>query len=55
MSAEQVVEASLEALERQQALCIPGAGNRVLAAFQSVAPRGIKRRIMGAALRRALR
>lgn len=55
MSAEQVVEASLEALERQQALCIPGMGNRVLAAFQSAAPRGIKRRIIGAALRRTLR
>lgn len=55
MSPEQVVEASLEALDRQQAICIPGVGNRMLAAVQSVAPRALKRRIMGAALRRTLR
>lgn len=55
MSPEQVVELSLAALARDHALCVPGAGNRVLAAVQSLAPRGLTRRVMGAALRRTLR
>jgi uncharacterized protein len=54
MSAEAVVEASLHALERGDALCIPGAGYKVLSSLQGLAPRALARRIVGASMRRRL-
>jgi len=39
MSPEQVVEASLAALGRGDAVCIPGAGNRLLGGLTGLAPR----------------
>jgi len=54
MRAEQVVRASLAALERGDAICIPGVGNRVLGTLTSLAPRGAARRILGAIQRRNL-
>jgi len=55
MSAEQVVAASLAALERRDAVCIPGAGNRLLGGLTSLAPRGFARRVLGSIQRRSLR
>jgi hypothetical protein len=55
MSAEQVVEASLSALERGDPVCIPGVGNRVLAALTNAAPRGFRNRVLGIIQRRSLR
>jgi len=54
MQPEAVVEASLRALQRGEALCIPGAGNKVLAMLQAVAPRGVGRRLLGAMQRRRI-
>jgi short-subunit dehydrogenase len=48
MSAEAVVEASLAALKRNQVVCVPGAGYRVLAALEGALPRGITRRALAA-------
>jgi hypothetical protein len=55
MRAEQVVEASLAALERRDAVCIPGLGNRLLGTLTAVAPRGFARRVLGTIQRRNLR
>jgi short-subunit dehydrogenase len=55
LSAEQVAEASLAALERGDAICIPGAGYRVLGALTAVAPRGFARRVLGSLQRRSIR
>jgi short-subunit dehydrogenase len=55
MRPEQVVAASLAALRRGDAICIPGVGNRVLGGLQGVAPRGFARRVLGAIQRRSLR
>jgi short-subunit dehydrogenase len=55
LSAEQVAEASLAALERSDAICIPGAGYRVLGALTAVAPRGFARRVLGSLQRRSIR
>jgi uncharacterized protein len=52
---ERVVEASLAALDRGDAVCIPGAGYRLLGGVTAVAPRGIARRVLGAIQRRSLR
>jgi len=54
MTAEQVVRASLAALERGDAIVIPGAANRALGALTAMAPRGMARRILGAIQRRGL-
>jgi short-subunit dehydrogenase len=54
MSAERVVRSSLAALERGDAVCIPGAGNRVLGGLGALAPRGIVRRVLGTLQRRNL-
>ena len=54
MRAEQVVRASLGALEAGEAVCIPGAGNRLLGGLQSLAPRALTRRVLGAVQRRNL-
>ncbi len=54
MSAAQVVRASLAALERGDAICIPGAGNRVLGVLTGIAPRGFARRVLGTIQRRSL-
>ncbi len=55
LSAEQVVDASLAALERGEPVCIPGAGYRVLSGAQRLLPRGLLRRLYGAASRSAIR
>jgi short-subunit dehydrogenase len=55
MSAERVVEASLAALERGDAICIPGAGNRLLGGLTALAPRSVARRVLGSIQRRSLR
>jgi hypothetical protein len=55
MSAERVVEASLAALARGDAVCIPGAGNRLLGGVSALAPRGFARRVLGALQRNSLR
>lgn len=54
MSPAQVVAASLAALEQGSAVCIPGAGNKLLGALSGLAPRGIARRILGSILRKNL-
>jgi uncharacterized protein len=55
MKPEQVVEASLAALARGDAVCIPGLGNRLLGGVTGVVPRGIARRLLGSIQRRNLR
>jgi len=55
MSPEQVALASLAALERGDAVCIPGVGNRLLGGITAVAPRGFARRVLGSLQRRNLR
>lgn len=54
MSAERVARASLAALERGDALCIPGAGNRLLGGLSALAPRSVARRVLGTIQRRNL-
>ena len=54
MEPEQVVEASLQALERGDALCIPGAGNKLLGMLQALAPRWMGRRLIGSMQKRRL-
>ena len=55
MTPEAVVAASLAALERGDAVCIPGAGNRLLGGLTALAPRGFVRRTLGSIQRRNLR
>ena len=55
MSPEDVVAASLAALRRREAVCIPGAGNRLLGGLSGLAPRGLARRVLGTLQRRNLR
>lgn len=52
---ERVAEESLAALARGDALCIPGAGYRLLGGVTGLAPRGLSRRLLGAIQRRSLR
>jgi hypothetical protein len=52
MDADAVVEASLAALERDDVLCIPGVGYRLLAGLQGALPRAATRRVIGAAQNR---
>ncbi len=54
MRPETVVRASLDALRRKDAVCIPGAGNRLVGGLQALAPRGLTRRVLGAVQRRNL-
>jgi short-subunit dehydrogenase len=54
MTPEAVADASLAALEKDEVVCVPGAGNRVLAGIVRMTPRGLARRVTGAAFRRAL-
>lgn len=49
-----VVEASLAALRRGDVICIPGLGNRALAAFTRSVPRALTRRISELIARRGL-
>ena len=55
MSPERVARASLAALARGDALCIPGAGNRLLGGLTALAPRSLARRVLGTIQRRNLR
>lgn len=55
MEAEQVVEASLRALERGDLVCVPGATNRVLATLQRASPHLLTRRLMARLGSRALK
>jgi short-subunit dehydrogenase len=55
LAPEQVVEASLAALQRGDAVCIPGAGYRLLGGLTALAPRGLSRRVLGSLQRRNLR
>jgi uncharacterized protein len=55
MQPEGVVEASLAGLEKGQVICIPGLGNKLVAPFQRLLPRGLLRRVMGATVERTLR
>jgi len=55
MDPEDVVTASLSALERGELICIPGTANRLLANLAEVVPRGLLRRMAGAGSRRFFR
>ena len=48
MSAEAVVDASLDALERGDLVCVPGLGYRMLAVASGAVPRSVFRRAIGA-------
>jgi short-subunit dehydrogenase len=54
MTAEAVVDASLEGLEKGDVICVPGFGNRALSTLRKLAPRGIARRLVGQTLRRGI-
>jgi short-subunit dehydrogenase len=54
LSAERVARASLAALERGDAVCIPGAGYRLLGGLGALAPRSVARRVLGTLQRRNL-
>jgi short-subunit dehydrogenase len=54
MRPERVVLASLAALARGDAVCVPGAGNRLLGGLGALAPRGVARRVLGTLQRRNL-
>lgn len=54
LSAERVARSSLAALERGEAVCIPGAGYRLLGGLGALAPRGVARRVLGTLQRRNL-
>ncbi len=54
LTAEGVVDASLDGFEKGQVICVPGLGYRALNAFQKVTPRGLLRRLYGETLRRGL-
>jgi uncharacterized protein len=53
MSADAVVEASLEGLRKGDLIVIPGAGNKVIGALFRAAPAALARRVGGALLRRS--
>jgi uncharacterized protein len=52
-SAQQVVDAALRDLERGRGTSIPGPLNQALAAFSSVAPAGVTRRVAGYIVKRS--
>ena len=54
LSADAVVDASLDGLEKGRVVCVPGVGYRALAAAQKLVPRGVMRRLYGESLRRTL-
>jgi len=54
MESGDVVDASLEALERDEPVCIPGVANRLLSRAQRLVPRNLTRRIYAAAMKRSL-
>lgn len=54
LTPESVVEASLGALEKDEILCVPGAGYRLLAGLQRLAPRGLSRKLAAATYRRGM-
>jgi uncharacterized protein len=54
MSAEAVVEASVEGLRKGDLIVIPGAGNKVMGAVLRALPAVVARRVGGALLRRTL-
>lgn len=54
LAPEDVVDASLRDLERGHVVCVPGAGYRVLAGLQRLAPRALTRRVTAAAMRRGV-
>lgn len=47
MESGAVVDASIAALERNDAVCIPGGGNKALSLLTGALPRGAVRRVMG--------
>jgi short-subunit dehydrogenase len=51
MSAESVVEASLDALQRGTVVVVPGMANRVVASLTGAVPRSLTRRLTGALVR----
>jgi short-subunit dehydrogenase len=55
LTPERVAETSLAALARGDAVCVPGAGYRLLGGMSGLAPRGLARRVLGALQRRSLR
>jgi hypothetical protein len=55
MSAEAVADASLAALQRDEVVCVPGIGNRLLTTATAAMPRSVVRRIMGAAGKRFIK
>jgi len=54
MSAEAVVDVSLDALRKGDLVVIPGAGNKVMGAVMRAMPAAVARRVGGAVLRRTL-
>ena len=50
--ADAVVKAGLDALERNQAVCVPGLVNKVTAVSPRFSPRGLTRRIANSVMRR---
>ncbi len=55
MTAEEVVDASLTGLQRNDVICVPGLVNRAVATLVGVIPRPVTRRILGLAARRRAR
>ncbi len=47
MSADDVVEASLAALQRRDLICVPGMSNKIVSTLTSALPRSITRRLAG--------
>lgn len=54
MTADAVADASLAALARGDLICVPGIGNRLVAAASTAMPRAVVRRVVGAASRRMI-
>ncbi len=52
MSADAVAEAALRAVDRDRAVCVPGAANRVTGALTSSLPDAVTRRLAGAVIKR---
>jgi len=52
MTCEAVVDAALHAVARDQAVCVPGLGYRLVVGLSRHAPRGVVRRVAGLVGRR---